>query len=147
MSTKVMRLRGLARIRGLQEETERRVLERAVAAVAEVETARRKDGAALLESRGIAREALRTGDRSEWLLADSQGEVARANIDKLGGLLAKREAAVPIAMARFLACRREHEQSKVLVNAARQAELAESVRKEQATADEWVMSRWNRIGN
>lgn len=147
MSTKVQRLQGLERIRRLQEEMERRALELAVAAVAEVETALREDAAAMLESRGSARAALRTGDRSEWLLADAQGEVARANIDKLGSLLSKREAVVPLAMARFLACRREHEQSKVLVKEARQVEAAEVARREQATADEWVMSRWNRTGN
>jgi flagellar export protein FliJ len=147
MSTKILRLQGLARIRRLQEEIERRALQLAVAAVAEVESALQSDAAAMLESRESAREALRAGDRSEWLLADAQGEVARANIDKLGCLLTKREAQVPIATARFLVCRHEHEQSKVLVRETRQAEAVEDARREQATADEWVISRWNRIGN
>jgi flagellar export protein FliJ len=146
MSTKILRLQGLARIRRLQEEMERRALQLAVAEVAEVESALQSDAAAMLESRESAREALRTGDRSEWLLADAQGEVARANIDKLGSLLTKREAQVPIAMTRFLVCRREHEQSHVLVRETRQSEAVEDARREQATADEWVISRWNRIG-
>jgi hypothetical protein len=133
------------RIRKLQEETERRELEVAVGAVAEVVAALRMDEAAVGESQEMSRNALGEGDRGEWLLADAQGEVARANMDRLAVLRVKREAAVPVAMARFLACRREHEQAKVLVREARQAEAVEVGRKEQAAADEWVMSRWNRL--
>ncbi len=134
------------RIRKLQEELERGALELAVSAVAEVERAIKVDETALMESQVLSREALKDGDRGEWLLADAQGEVARANMDKLGVLLGQREAEVPVAMERFLARRREAEQVKVLVDEAGRVEDAEGARREQAAADEWVISRWNRAG-
>ena len=142
MSAKVRRMQGLARIRRVQEETERRELAAALGAVHEVGAALRGDGAALIESDQLGRAALGRGDRGEWLLAEAQGEVARANLAKLRLLLTKREAAVPAARARYLACRLEHERTKVLVDASMRTEADEQARREQAAADEWVISRW-----
>jgi hypothetical protein len=141
MSAKLVRMRGLERIRRLQEEMELRELQAAMGAVAEVAVALDMDGASLVGARDAGRAALVRGDRGEWLLADAQGEVARANLEKLKVLRARREAAVPPAMARFMACRLEHEQAKSLAGEARAAELLEQARREQAAADEWALSR------
>jgi hypothetical protein len=141
MSAKVARMRGLERIRRLQEEMERRELQAAMGAVAEVQAAIEMDGASLLGARDAGRAALVRGDRGEWLLADAQGEVARANIEKLKVLRARREAAVPAAMAKFMACRLEHEQAKSLALEARAIELLDLARREQAAADEWTLTR------
>jgi hypothetical protein len=127
-------MRGLQRIRELQA---------AMSAVAEVASALREDGEALSHSGAAGRAALGRGDRREWLLAEAQGEVARANMEKLKNLLARREAAVPPAMERFLSCRLEHEQTKVLAESAQQAADLEQAHREQAAADEWVQSRWS----
>jgi flagellar export protein FliJ len=144
MSANVARLRGLERIRSLQEEIERASLERAMGAVAEVEQALRDDSGAITEAKTRARAALGVGDRSEWLFADAQGEVARSSISRLGGLLRQREAAVAPAMEGYLACRKLHEQAKVLLaNAEAEAKAAE-LRRTQMEMDEWVISRWSR---
>ena len=144
MSRKIARLRGLERIRGLQEEMERATLEQAVGALVEVESALRHDGEALTDAREKSRAALGAGDRGEWLYADAQSEVARASISRLGALLAQRQAAVVPAMEGFLQCRKQHEQTKVLLGNARSEAALMGTRKTQAEMNEWGVSRWAR---
>jgi len=136
-------MRGLERIRKVQEDMQRRELQAAMSAVAEVSSALKKDSEAVQNAGVVRRAALERGDRKEWLLAEAQSEVARANMEKLTPLLARREAAVPAAMARFLSCRLEHEQTKVLAEAAQREVAMDQARRDQAAADEWVLSRWS----
>ena len=146
MSAKLARRQGLARIRKLQEEMERAALERAAYAVAQVESALRLDEAAVADSGRMSRAALDSGDRFDWLLADAQGEVARANHSKLSTLLLQRQAEVVPARASFLLRRKEHEQARALAENALLEGTAAETRCAQAEADDWVLSRWERGG-
>ena len=144
MSVKIARLRGLERIRKLQEEMERVALEQALSAVAEVETALSRDKDAAADATTQARAALGAGDRREWLFADAQGEVARSSISQLNVLLHQREGGVAPAMESYLACRKLHEQAKVLLSSAQSEADTEELRKTRAEMDDWVLSRWAR---
>jgi flagellar biosynthesis chaperone FliJ len=144
MSGRGERLGRLLAIRRVSEELDRSALEIAMALVNEVEAEMNAQGTALAEARVTARAALDAGDRSEWLLADSQVEVAGWNRDKLKGLLAARTEAAGAAMEKFLESRREHEQVKQLVEDTRQIELVEENRKAQSAADDWFLSRRTR---
>jgi len=117
----------------------------ALAAVAEVETALGVQDATLLEAKRLAHEALSAGDRGEWLMADAQSEVAGWNRGRLGVLLRARAVAVAPATEQFLNSRREHEQVKLLVEAAQLAAQAEEDRRVQAAADDWFLSRRIRL--
>ena len=144
MSAKLAKMRGLARIRKLQAEMERAAVTRALGAVAQVEATLRMDEQAVAESKRMSRAALGSGYRYEWLLADAQSEVAQAGLSRMGTLLQQRQVAAGAAMSDFLACRRQHEQAKAL-EAAAQREVALGVtRRDQAEADDWVLSRWSR---
>jgi hypothetical protein len=131
-------------IRRLGEDLWRRRLQLAFAAVAEVDTALTGQNAALAEASLAARNALASGDRSEWLLADAQREVARWNRSRLRILLQARTADVAPAMEKFLASRREHEQVKQLIQNARQAAALEADRKAQTEIDDWFGSKRSR---
>jgi len=113
--------------------------------VAEVETALGVQDATLLEAKRLAHEALSAGDRGEWLMADAQSEVAGWNRGRLGVLLRARAVAVAPATEQFLNSRREHEQVKLLVEAAQLAAQAEEDRRVQAAADDWFLSRRIRL--
>ena len=141
MSDKTRRLMRLVGIRRIAEDLDRRDLELAVAAVNEVETALRATAASLLEAGQAARAALGAGERGEWLLADAQTEVAGWNRGRLGALRAQRLVAVAPAKEKFLESRREHEQVKVLVEDAKQAERVDEGRRAQAEADDWFLGR------
>jgi hypothetical protein len=129
----------------MAEELDRRTMALALAAVAEVETALGVQDATLLEAKRLAHEALSAGDRGEWLMADAQSEVAGWNRGRLGVLLRARAVAVAPATEQFLNSRREHEQVKLLVEAAQLAAQAEEDRRVQAAADDWFLSRRIRL--
>jgi hypothetical protein len=138
------RLARLLAIRRLSEDMERRKLELALAAVAEVESALTQQETALAEAARAARAALGAGERGGWLLADAQREVAGWNRKRLGELRKTRAEAVGPAMERFVQSRQEHEQVKQLVEDARHAAGIEEDRKAQAAADDWFLSRKGR---
>jgi hypothetical protein len=135
------RLERLLAIRRLAEELDRRDLAVASAAVAEVRMAIAAQAESRVEAERAARAALACGDRREGLLAEAQGEVAGWNQARLGPLLRTREAEVVPAMNRFRESRREHEQLKLLVDAADQARRIDEDRRAQAAADDWFLSR------
>jgi hypothetical protein len=141
MSGRQDRLGRLRAIRQLCEGLDRRNLQLALAAVAEVEAAMKAQYAARMNAGTTARAALTAGDRGEWLLADAQIEVAGWNRGRLVVLQRVRASEVAPAMERFLESRREHEQVKQLVDAAKQASKIEDDRRVQATADDWFLSR------
>jgi hypothetical protein len=145
MSERREKLGRLLTIRRLSEDLDRRSLQRASAAVAEVEAAMACQGAALAEASVAERNALASGDRGEWLLADAQREVAGWNRGRLRTLLKARTAAVAPAMERFLASRREHEQVKQLIENGRQLANSEADRKSQAEADDRFLSKRTRL--
>jgi len=141
LSEKARRLHRLLAIRRICEEVDRGTLAMALAAVAEVEMALRAQQLALLDARQATRAALSAGDRGDWLMADAQSEVAGWNRGRLGTLHEARAADVPPALEQFMNSRREHEQIKLLVRDAQQAEQIEDGRKLQAAADDWFLSR------
>jgi len=141
MSDKTRRLMRLVGIRRIAEELDRRDLELAVAAVVEVDSALRATQGSLVEAAVAARAALGAGERGEWLLADAQTEVAGWNRGRLGVLRAKRAVAVAPAKEKFLESRREHEQVKLLVEGAKQAERVDEDRRAQMTSDDWFLGR------
>jgi flagellar export protein FliJ len=141
MSDRTKRLTRLVGIRKIAEELDKRDLELTVAAVAEVDSALRATQGSLLEAGVAARTALGAGERGEWLLADAQIEVAGWNRGRLGLLRAQRTVAVAPAKERFLESRREHEQVKVLVEDAKQAERADEDRRAQTASDDWFLGR------
>jgi hypothetical protein len=141
MSGRAERLGRLLAIRRVGEDLDRSALGLALASLAEVETEMGAQENALAEARMTARAALSAGDRSEWLLADAQGEVAGWNRSKLKVLLAGRVEVAGMARAKFLESRLEHEQVKQLVEAAEQAARIDENRRSQATADDWFLSR------
>jgi hypothetical protein len=145
MSGRRNRLDRLRAIRQLCEGIDRRNLQTALAAVAEVERAMRAQGAARMNAGMSARAALTAADRGEWLLAEAQIEVAGWNCGRLVVLQRARASEVAPAMERFLESRREHEQVKQLVDAAKQAAKVEDDRRAQATADDWFLSRRARL--
>jgi hypothetical protein len=145
MSERREKLGRLLTIRRLSKDLDRRSLQRASAAVAEVEAAMACQGAALAEASVAERNALASGDRGEWLLADAQREVAGWNRGRLRTLLKARTAAVAPAMERFLASRREHEQVKQLIENGRQLANSEADRKSQAEADDRFLSKRTRL--
>ena len=144
MSAKIARLRGLERIRKIQEEMQRWELERVVTAVAEVETALRHRIEAAADALARSRAALGTGDRDEWLFADAQSQVTGSSIVGLRGLRRQRETSVAPAMNDYLECRKLHEQARVLLANAESDARAAEIRKTQAEIDAWVVSRWAR---
>jgi hypothetical protein len=116
----------------------------ALAAVAEVNNALRAQEAARADAALSARTALAAGDRGKWLLADAQSEVAAWNRGRLNVLLHARASQVAPVMEGFLESRREHEQVKQLVDAAKQAAKIEDDRRAQASAGDWFLSRRTR---
>jgi hypothetical protein len=141
MSGRAERLGRLLAIRRVSEDLDRSALGLALASVAEVEMEMGAQENALTEARVMARAALGAGDRSEWLLADAQGEVAGWNRSKLKVLLVGRAEVAGAARAKFLESRLEHEQVKKLVEAAEQAARLDESRRSQAAADDWFLSR------
>lgn len=141
MTIRAKRLERLLAIRRLSEELGRRTLALALRDVTEVEDALAQQMTAQAESRVAARQALVKGDRSGWLMADAQGEVAGWNRGRLRVLLEERAAKVEAAMEKFMESRREHEQVKQVVEAALESARAEDGRKAQAAADDWFLSR------
>jgi hypothetical protein len=141
MSDKTRRLKRLVGIRKIAEELDRRDLELAVAAVAEVDAALWATRGSLLEAGTAARAALGAGERGEWLLADAQSEVAGWNRGRLGLLRAQRVVAVEPAKEKFMASRLEHEQVKVLVEDAKREEREDEGRRAQTTSDDWFLGR------
>jgi hypothetical protein len=129
------------------EDLCRRRLQLAFAAVAEVDSGLARQTMALAEAGLAARNALASGDRGEWLLADAQREVAGWNRSQLEVLLRARIADVAPAMERFLASRREHEQVKQLIENERQKTSREADRKSQTEADDWFLSRRTRLND
>ena len=144
VSDRAQRLRRLFAIRRLNEDLDRRSLQGALAAVAEVEEALGRQEGALTDARAATRCALAEGDRSELLLAEAQREVAGRNRGSLRVVLAERASIVPLAMVRFLSSRMEHEQVKQLVEDARHAALLDGDRKAQAASDDWYLSKRSR---
>ncbi len=141
MSDKTKRLKRLVGIRKIAEELDRRDLELAVAAVAEVDVALSATQRSLQQAGIAARAALGAGERGEWLLADAQTEVAGWNRGRLGLLRAQRVVAVEPAKEKFMASRLEHEQAKVLVEDAKRDEREDEVRKTQMASDDWFLGR------
>jgi hypothetical protein len=141
MSGRAERLGRLLAIRRVSEDLDRSALGLALAALAEVELEMGAQENAQAEAKVTARAALDAGDRSEWLLADAQGEVAGWNRSKLKVLLVGRAEAAVTARAKFIESRREHEQVKALVAAAEQATRIDESRRSQAAADDWFLSR------
>ena len=144
MSDKAERLGRLLAIRRLSEELDRRSLQLALASVAEVEDALTRQATAIEEASAEGRSALAEGDRDGWLMADAQSEVAGWNRGRLGGLLEARSEEVAPAMEKFLESRREHEQVKLLIDAAEQAAKGEEDHRAQAAADDWFLSKRTR---
>jgi hypothetical protein len=147
VSDKAERLGRLLAIRRLSEDLDRRALQLAMAAVTEIEAALARQEAALEDARAKTRMALSDGDRSNWLLADAQSEVAGWNQGRLGSLLRVRAGEVAPAMERFVDSRREHEQVKQLVDNAEQAARGEEDHRAQAAADDWFLSKRARQGD
>ncbi len=141
MSGKAERLARLLAIRRLREDLDKTAWEMALAKMAEVETAIGMQGTARGRARHAAHASLNEGDRGNWLMADAQAEVAGWNQEKLEVLLAARAAEVAPAREKFLESRREHEQVKVLVDAARQTERVAEARREQAEVDDWFLGK------
>jgi site-specific DNA-adenine methylase len=75
------------------------------------------------------------------MMADALSEVSGWNRSKLKKLLATRTEAAGKAMVKFLESRREHEQVKQLVKDAEQATRVDEVRRAQASADDWFLSK------
>ncbi len=144
MSGRATRLGRLLAIRKLNEDLNRRTLEIAIASVAEVEAGIAMQAAALSDSRVTAHAALSQGDRSEWLLADVQAEVAGWNRQRLQSLLHTRAAAAADAMRGLLESRSEHEQVRQLVEDGERAAGAEQDRRAQLAADDWFLSKRDR---
>jgi len=144
MSGRIKRLNRLLAIRRLQEDLDRRSLKLALASVAEVEAGLIRQEAAQLESSALARTALSTGARGEWLLADAQSAVAGWNRGRLRPLLHVRANEASEATQKFLESHREHEQVQQLADNARRAAKYEEDRKAQAAADDWFLSRRKR---
>jgi hypothetical protein len=147
MSGRAERLHRLLAVRRLSEDLDRRSLQVALAAVAEVEAAIASQETALRESKLALRSALSDGDRGEWLLADAQIEVAGWNLGRLKTLLCERADAVTAAMQSFLNSRLEHEQVKQLVGDAKEETRRDDDRRAQAAAADWFMSRRTRPTN
>lgn len=145
MSGRAQRLDRLLVIRRLGEELDRRTLTLALASVAQVERALDDQKIQVTDARQIAHDALDTGDRSEWLMADAQTEVAGWNTERLGVLLEARASEVPPAMAKFMESRCEHEQVKKLIENAQEVERIEEGRRAQAASDDWFLSKRLRL--
>jgi hypothetical protein len=135
----------LLAIRRLSEELDRNALAMALASVHEAESAIAGQEAMQAEAKQVGRQALTTGDRSEWLMADAQNEVAGWNRKRLETLREERAKAVPPAMEKFMESRLEHEQVKKLIENARQVAEIEGGRRAQAASDDWFLSRRMRL--
>jgi len=138
---KAERLGRLLAVRRVAEEMAQGRLQLASAAVTEVETALGAQETTLIEAKAAGREALVSGERGDWLMADAQAEVAGWNRGRLGVVLAKRKTFVAPAMEDFLDSRREHEQVKLLLEDARRAARIDDDRRAQAAADDWFLGR------
>ena len=141
MSGRAERLHRLLAIRRLTEDLDRNNVQAAMSSVKEVEAALTALQTALLESKVSARASLANGDRAEWMMADALSEVSGWNRVKLKRLLAARAELADTAMVKFLESRREHEQVKQLVKDAEQAAQMDEVRRAQAAADDWFLSK------
>jgi hypothetical protein len=141
LSGRAERLQRLVAFRLLTEELDRSALQVALLAVLEVESAITELDKNVTESKMNARAALSEGNRPEWMMADAQKEVAGWNLSKLKSMLMVRVEGARIARERFLESRCEHEQVMQLIKDAHQAALLVEVRREQASADEWFLSK------
>ena len=70
---KIARLDRLVAIRQLREDLDRVTLQRATAALEEVDAAQRAAQTAVREARVAGRAALDAGERGDWIMADAQG--------------------------------------------------------------------------
>jgi MarR-like DNA-binding transcriptional regulator SgrR of sgrS sRNA len=140
VSGRADRLKRLLAIRVVTEELDRSALQTALAGVSEVERTLAELESELATAKLAARVALADGQRSEWMMADAQGEVAGWDRGKLKRLLVDRAAVAGVAMKKFLESRRDHEQVKQLVQNAEQTSRVDDVRRAQVAADEWFLS-------
>jgi flagellar export protein FliJ len=145
VSHSARRLDRLLAIRHLSEEIDRSALANVLASVHQVESAIASQETMRHDAKHAARRALSSGDRSEWLLADAQCEVAGWNRDRLDVIRQQRELDVPPAREKFMQSRCEHEQVKQLIENARQEARIDESRKAQAAADDWFLSKRLRL--
>lgn len=141
MMERRQRLQRLLAIRRMGEEIERRHLQSALGSVAEVENALSQQEYAISDASEAASSALRSGNRSERLFAEVQAEVAGWNQMRLTPVLQSLRQEIASSTAAFLDRRREAEQIQQLVNNCRLELRLMEIRKAQAAADDWFLTR------
>ena len=141
MKQRLGMLRRIATLYGLMEEMRRSELGRAAAAVREAEEAISLQRTALVSARLDGREALASGDRLGWMIADKRRDIAGRKRLRLEEIRLELEAASAVARQQYLTSRIESEQMKrVRDDVALAVELDES-RRVQAVTDDRFLSR------
>lgn len=144
MTRRNQRLQRLLAIRRIGEEIERRNLQSALGSLAEAAIALSQQQSAIADAIDVASSALQSGNRSEWLFAEAQAEVAGWNRMRLAPVLESRRREIPPVRAAFLGRRREAEQMQQLVEDNRVKQQLEENRKAQAAVDEWFLAQRTR---
>lgn len=134
-------MRRLLRIRNLEEEQSRAVLESAMGELDRLEAAR---GAADERERrgwGLVKTSARSGELPDRLSGMNEVSVAEECAAVLGKWLEEKKAEAAALREAFLAKRVERLQAETLIEETQARDMVESNRRGQQAADDWYLTR------
>jgi hypothetical protein len=141
MHSRLKSLDRLAAVYRVLEHANGVSLDRARAALHDVETRIREREAFASRLEMASHEALETGDVNEWLLDQSEIEFTQWNTPVLEEMRLQREAAMREAAEIYQASRMQFEQMQSVVDEVRAAVALEQERAEQRESDDRYLSR------
>lgn len=141
MQDRLARLNRLANMYAVVERVHSIELQTKAAALVEAERAIEVQRVVVRSAGFDGREALGTGDRMGWSVAQAQREIAGWRRDRLERIRAERMQLSDTARERYLASRLESEQMKSVVGRAAARVQVEEGRRTQATSDDRFLSR------
>lgn len=139
-------LRRLLRIRDLQEEQSRQVLESALGELRRLENARMATFERGCGGRALIRASAQTGQLTDRLAGLEEIRSAGCRAAALKPRIGAMEEEVAELRQEFLAKRIERRQAETLIEETEARDAAESGRRSQQTLDDWYSSRLHRDG-
>jgi hypothetical protein len=141
IQSRFVTMRRLAAIYGMMEHTHSLSLDRANAALQDVETLLEQQTDSARTAAVDGRDALVHENRSEWLMSESQREFSMWNKASLEVVLNKCRELQQQAVERYRESLLQRDQMDTIAGKARMARDAEMVRREQAETDDRHLSR------
>ena len=141
MRPRLVTLKRLVTLYGIVEEMHSTELQRMTAAVREAETAIGLQKKAARSARLNGRDALMTGDRMGWTIAETQRESAGWRRRRLEQIRVEREVLSDAAREQYVTSRMKSEQMKCVAEGVVAQIETEEARRTQATSDDRFLAR------